>query len=158
MLRYRAFALLVLATVTSGCTPSAAPVTSPQAEPLPTTSRTLEHGEDAQDDSPTPALAEANTVAARFAHAWARPEADSQTWWDGVAFWCEEGLADKLRSVEPGNIPATTVTGPPQHTGGSAADGLRFHIPTNAGTLQVTIAALGDQWKVTTIDFDRSPQ
>jgi hypothetical protein len=32
---------------------------------------------------------------------------------------------------------------------------LRFQIPTNAGNLTVTVAALGGEWKITTIDFER---
>lgn len=154
--RWRPFALLVLAVLASGCTPSPGPVRSTPTGPPAATSQQREHGQDADEDTPAPPTTQAATVVAGFAQAWARPSADPHTWWAAVAVWCEEGLADKLRSVDPGNVPATAITGPPQGIGGSAADGLRFHVPTNTGTLQVTVAALGGQWKITTIDFDRT--
>jgi hypothetical protein len=115
------------------------------------------HGEDAHDETPPPPLAEAPPVAAGFAGAWTRTSADRASWWAGVAPWCEEGLAEALRTTDPANVPATTVTGPPVQSGGSATEGVRFDIPTNAGTLTITVAALGGVWKVTTIDFDRGP-
>src|SRR5688572_3038117 len=105
----RALVLLMFGSVASGCSPGAGPITPQPTGPPPPTAQSSEHGKDADDGTPAPALGEASTVAAGFAQAWSRTSADPNAWWAGVAPWCEEGLADKLRSADPRNIPATTI-------------------------------------------------
>ncbi|HCT80707.1 MAG TPA: hypothetical protein DGT23_29895 [Micromonosporaceae bacterium] len=156
MLRRIGLTALVICLL-GGCTSSSNTRPGP-IRPNPAVTATDGHGEDAHDETAPPPLAEAPPVAAGFAEAWTRTKAGQASWWAGVAPWCEEGLAEALRTTDPGNVPAATVNGPAVQTGGSAAEGLRFEIPTNAGTLTVTVAALGGAWKVTTVDFSRGLQ
>lgn len=141
---------LLLAT---GCTAPAAPDT---LAPTTVQSSGQEVGTDANDDRPSAPVEEANMVALAFAQAWTRRSTNKDTWWAETALWCDEDLARSLRSTDPANVPATTVLGPPITVGGPVEEGLRLDVPTDTGTLRLTLGSLGGTWKVTGIDFARS--
>ncbi|MEW2383667.1 hypothetical protein AB0873_16475 [Micromonospora sp. NPDC047707] len=113
------------------------------------------HGQDRPPAAPPPP-AQAAPVAAAFAAAWARPDLPPDVWWRGVASSCDEGFARALRTVDPARVPATRVTGrlvvKQAPTGGAAV----YEVPTDAGTLTVTLAGVGGRWVVTGNDFTRS--
>lgn len=143
--------------VLSGCTrpgtpspgadgPSSTPVTTP-ADP---------HGQDDPAEGPTAAPGEAPKAAARFAKAWARPRMGAETWWKEIAPLCEPGFAARLRTVDPGNIPATRVTGTPRVVVAPAGRSARYAFSTDAGTLLVTVADLGGTWLVSGNDLERT--
>ena len=153
-MRHQALALVALLCIAGGCTTNSNQPTPP-SRPAP--GDETGHGENGHDgSSPTPPEQDATSVVARFAEAWVRRSLDASTWWKGVSPLCEHGLAEKLRTVEPGNVPARATTGPRQRLGGSPAEGLQFRVSTNAGTLLVIVGALDGQWKITSIDFERS--
>lgn len=112
------------------------------------------------DDAPVPSAPAGSTAAATavgFSAAWVRGPADPAGWWSSLLPWCEYGLADALRSTDPANVPAHRLTGSPTQTGGSIEQGLTFEVPTDAGTLALTLAAIDGRWLVSEVDFLRSP-
>jgi hypothetical protein len=167
----RALRGLVLAgLLLSSCAP-AAPASSPAPSsggpiyPTPTADGgspsaaaerpgTDDHDHDPPPVAPPPAV-QAAPVAAAFARAWARPDLSAAAWWRGVSPSCEGGFARALRSVDPARVPATRVTGRPVATRGPAGGAAVYDIATDAGTLTVTLAAVGGRWLVTGNDFTR---
>ena len=174
--RIHAAALLVLAGLLSGCgdvderdaaarstSPTATPAQSPPSTTRPNTALPRATQEPAGSDQPQPGtrpapppLPQAVATATRFAAAWARPDLPADRWWNGVAPWCEQRFAALLRTVDPANIPARRVTGPPRPAAGHQPGLITYTVPTDAGTLTVTVAALAGTWQVTNNDFRRT--
>ncbi len=105
----------------------------------------------------TPAAASVLQAAQRFAAAWAQPNLTAAQWWSGVAPLCESGLAQRLRTTDPGTVSATRVTGVPKVTT-SRGDQATFETPTDAGTLVTTLINVDGAWLVGDIDFRRNVQ
>ncbi len=102
-----------------------------------------------------PPASQASVIATRFARAWARPDTPPAVWWAEIAPLCEPTFAGTLQTVDPAMIPATTVTGAPTATTPSSSTLRVFLIPTDAGTLTVTVVATAGAWMVSDNDFDR---
>ncbi|GAB1646748.1 hypothetical protein [Krasilnikovia sp. MM14-A1259] len=142
-------------------TPEASPSTadgSASTSPSPTRSPS---GDD-DDGSPVytppssaPARPAAAAVAAQFARAWVRRDLPGTQWWSGIAPYCEPGLADQLRTADPGRVPAGRITGAPTPVQ-SRTDFAAFDVPTDAGVLQLGVASLDGAWRVTTLDWRRT--
>lgn len=109
----------------------------------------------AEPPAPPPA-AQATPVAAQFAVAWARPDLSATAWWQGLAPLCDAGFAALLRTVDPARVPATRVTGPPVATQAPADGAAEFEVPTDAGTVTVTLAGVDGRWVATGVDFVRA--
>jgi hypothetical protein len=103
----------------------------------------------------TPPAALAPAAAARFAALWARPGLPAGTWWAQVAPLCEPGFAARLRTVDPQNIPARKVTGPPKPVPSGQDGALEFSVPADGGMILVTVSGIGGKWLVTTNGFAR---
>ncbi|SCL43837.1 hypothetical protein GA0070606_0028 [Micromonospora citrea] len=116
-----------------------------------------DHGDERAPVAPPPA-AQAPRVAAAFAAAWARPDLPTEVWWQRVAPHCEEGFARALRTVDPAQVPARRVTGRPAATRAPKGGAAVYEVPTDAGTLTVTLAAVNGRWVVTGNDFVRAVQ
>jgi len=151
---------LGLAIFLAACSP---PAGYPRAAPDPAASAPVVSptastpaGDDDAPLPPPPPIGAAGPVAAGFAAAWVNASADPVQWLAGVRPWCDDALADALRSTDPTNVPARRLLGPPRQVGGSAEEGLRFEVPTDAGTLLLTIAAIAGRWCVSQVDFARS--
>ncbi|MEV4826487.1 hypothetical protein [Micromonospora sp. NPDC049274] len=69
---------------------------------------------------------------------------------------CDDGFADALRTVDPARVPATRVTGRPVAAQGPTEGAAVYEVATDAGTLTVTLAAVGGRWRVTGNDFVRA--
>jgi hypothetical protein len=153
----------LLAVLCAGCTsgrptPPTTPPTSaalPPVASLPPT-QAGSPGNDVENPPARTPAGQPGTVAADFAVAWARPDLPAERWWTGVAPFCEAGFAQRLRSVDPGNLPATRVTGPPVPASPPSGGVAVFTVPTDGGTLVVTVAAVGGRWLVTDDDFRRA--
>jgi hypothetical protein len=104
----------------------------------------------------TPPDAEANTVVARFAAAWVQRDLPAPQWWAGIAPYCENSYAEQLRTVDPGRVPAGKITGEPKPVQ-SRSNMAVYDVPTDAGTVQVTVAVVAGRWKVTDTDWRRRP-
>ncbi|MEU7822978.1 hypothetical protein [Catellatospora sp. NPDC049133] len=101
-----------------------------------------------------PAEGSAAAVAAGFAADWVA-DRDPVTWLQRLQAWCEPGLAQALATADPANVPASAVTGPPTKVDGSAEEGLRMRVDTDAGSLVLTMAATDGHWLVSGVDFVR---
>lgn len=153
--------LVSVGLLASGCTGPVEPLASPPVNPAATSPASappasVGSGTDDEPAATVPPTGDAAAVAERFAEAWVRRSDDPARWWAGVKAWCEDGLAASLRSTDPATIPATRVIGPPRPAGGSPHTGLRFEITTDTGTLILTVAAIGQRWLVSDVDFTRS--
>jgi hypothetical protein len=99
----------------------------------------------AASTSPAPA---ARTTAEAFVRAWAHPDLPASIWLAGVTPYAAPGYTTLLRTVDPGTIPARTVTGPGAAVFSTAAVTV-YAVPTDAGTLLVTCNLLNGRWLVT---------
>jgi hypothetical protein len=94
-------------------------------------------------------------VADRWAAAWVRPPAGTtqQQWLAGLSASTTPEYLGVLNSVDPSNIPATRVTGPPTALR-VAPRSVQVEVPTDALTLLVTVVISDDGgWRVS--DSDR---
>ncbi len=118
-----------------------------------------DHHDDGVQDFPVapsqPAVAAATTTVTGFAAAWVRRDVPADQWWTAVSGYCEPGFADRLRSTDPGTVPAGRITGPATPVISRAGLAV-YQVPTSAGVLHVQVALLGGTWKVTTTDWRRS--
>jgi hypothetical protein len=134
---------------------------TPGDSPSPVESSANTPGTDNEDGlAPPPASATPPVqVAASFAAAWVRADLAAEAWWRGVQGWCEPRFAEDLRSVEPANLPARSVTGAPVQVSPPSVDAPGvYSVATDGGTLTVTVAAIGDRWLVSDNDFARTGQ
>lgn len=96
---------------------------------------------------PNPAV----VIATRFVTAWATGSHSSQpAWLARLSPLCDPEFVTELRTVNPANVPATTVTGAAHPTRISASLAL-VTVPTDAGPQQVTAINTGHGWQVTQI-------
>jgi hypothetical protein len=109
-----------------------------------------------EDEGSTAPADKAASVAAAFAKAWARPNVGAERWWKKIAPLCEKRFAEKMRSVDPANLPATKVTGQVKKVGSDDDGTTRFTVATDGGTLHITLAAIGGKWVVAGNNFTRS--
>ncbi|MEU5780304.1 hypothetical protein [Micromonospora lupini] len=164
-----AVAIPVLLATLSGCFRSgpAAGEVPQNGGPSPTAGGTVASatppeplGRDDEDDDegPTAPVAKAAPAAAAFATAWARPGLDAARWLEGVTPLCVPRFAEQLRTVNPANLPASRITGRPRATYPVRDGGGQFAIPTDRGTLLVSVADIKGRWLVTGNDFKRAGQ
>ncbi|WP_461171133.1 hypothetical protein [Arthrobacter sp. Z1-15] len=81
----------------------------------------------------------------------ARPNADEKEWANDLARWLTPQATADYSSVDPANIPASSVTGPATLTVDEANGyGATASVPTNAGnyTLQLLRTGKDAPWKV----------
>ena len=99
------------------------------------------------------APAAALQVASRWARAWVRPP-DGTTaakWLDGLRSTTTDEYLGVLSGVDPGNIPATRVTGAAKAVS-VAPRSLRVQVPTDAVTLVITVVDTDTGWRVSGYD------
>lgn len=100
------------------------------------------------------APAAALSVAARWSAAWVRPPAGTttQAWLDGLRPTTTDEYLGVLSSVDPGNIPATRVTGEPRAVR-VAPSSVQVQVPTDAFTLVVLVVDTDTEgWRVAGYD------
>jgi len=99
------------------------------------------------------APAAALQVASRWARAWVRPP-DGTTaakWLDGLRSTTTDEYLGVLSAVDPGNIPATKVTGAAKAVSVSPRS-LRVQVPTDSLTLVITVVDTDTGWRVSGYD------
>jgi len=99
------------------------------------------------------APAAALQVASRWARAWVRPP-DGTTaakWLDGLRSTTTDEYLGVLSADDPGNIPATKVTGAAKAVSVSPRS-LRVQVPTDAVTLVITVVDTDTGWRVSGYD------
>ena len=129
-------------------TPSAAAVAPPEPVLLPPVPE-LEPTTLPVSAAPAAAL----QVASRWARAWVRPP-DGTTatrWLDGLRSTTTDEYLGVLAGVDPGNIPATKVTGAAKAVSVSPRS-LRVQVPTDTLTLVITVVDTDTGWRVSGYD------
>ena len=99
------------------------------------------------------APAAALQVASRWARAWVRPSEGTTAakWLDGLRSTTTDEYLGVLSGVDPGNIPATKVTGAAKAVS-VAPRSLRVQVPTDALTLVITVVDTDTGWRVSGYD------
>ena len=102
---------------------------------------------------PSRAPAAALQVASGWTRAWVRPERGFSTeeWLAGLRPYTSEEYLGVLSGVDPGNIPATKVTGAAKAVS-VAPRSLRVQVPTDALTLVITVVDTDTGWRVSGYD------
>ena len=129
-------------------TPSAAAVAPPEPVLLPPVPE-LEPTTLPVSAAPAAAL----QVASRWARAWVRPPDGTSAvrWLDGLRSTTTDEYLGVLAGVDPGNIPATRVTGAAKAVSVSPRS-LRVQVPTDALTLVITVVDTDTGWRVSGYD------
>lgn len=150
--------------VASGKLPQITPVTAPTARAAP-------QGSGSVPASPTPTVlppvAElqpsalpldqappaALDVATRWTAAWVRPPAGTPAgqWLEGLRATTTPEYLGVLAGVDPSNIPATRVTGPPKVIS-VAPKSVRVEVPTDAVTLSEVLINSEAGWRVSSYE------
>jgi hypothetical protein len=95
------------------------------------------------------------TVAAQWTRAWAHhPTGSTEAWLDGLRAYTTDEYLGVLSTVDPSNIPASRVVGPPKPLL-VAPDSVRVEVPTDGVDLVVLVVNTGTRWKVA--GYDRAP-
>jgi hypothetical protein len=132
-----------------------------RADPAPETTvsapaRTVESpgDDDAGTDEPTVAPRQATDTIDAYVRAWARPHLSHEAWLTSVLLYTTPEYGRILATVDPANVPATTITGPVTvRTSTTAA--VTADVPTDAGLLRVTVVARDSIWLVTATELQR---
>jgi hypothetical protein len=92
-------------------------------------------------------------VAARWAAAWVRPRegTTAQEWLEGLRNTTTDEYLGVLSGVDPGNIPATRVTGEPRPVR-VAGRSVQVEVPTDRLKLLVLVVRTEDGWRVAGYD------
>lgn len=92
-------------------------------------------------------------VAARWTAAWVRPPAGTPPgqWLEGLRATTTPEYLGVLAGVDPGNIPATRVTGPPRAIS-VAPKSVRVEVPTDAVTLSEVLINSDAGWRVSSYE------
>ena len=121
------------------------PVAAPTADP--TTTGPSEADLIAEDtegrfyDPPAEAYEDAHA----FLIAYARPDLDAETWYAEIAPLAHNKLRDRLKKVDPADIPITEVRDTGTATGATDYSA-KFEFDTNEKTITVTVVSDGITW------------
>jgi hypothetical protein len=155
--------LALAAVVLTGCAEGVADETANASSTPPTTAPSTTIGPSATptgeatpgilDSEPTPDLdAVAATTAVAFAGmtAFCRPELDAVTWIEGMYPYLSQSAALAYDSVDPANVPCSTLTGDARVRDGDEAHTMRIWVPTDAGDYSVYVSreSLEDSWLI----------
>lgn len=105
------------------------------------------------DATQTPTPADADPAALDVVDTWARrwvnhpPGITNEEWLEPLRALTTEEFLTEMATVEPGNIDATKVTGPPEATA-SYTSSLEAKVPTDAGELAITVVDTPEGWRV----------
>jgi hypothetical protein len=107
-----------------------------------------------QPPSTSPGSATPQTVATKFATAWLRHTGvTAAAWRASLAALSTERLDGELADADPQTVPADRITGPVALTD-HAASFVEADVPTDAGTLTLSLLATGGRWQVDAIDWE----
>lgn len=97
----------------------------------------------------TPAAPAAVAAALAYVTAWARPDLAPNAWYAAVRGLVVPQYARLLADTDPASVPAHTVTGPARVLSSTTAV-VVVAVPTDAGTVQVTVLRTGARWLIAT--------
>jgi hypothetical protein len=127
--------------------------------PGPTASAPSGPPDDGEGQAPTPVAPSVNpgqtapsTVAAKFADAWLHHDVPAAQWHAALAKYATAALADELNGADPAGVPADRLTGAPAQID-IGTDFVQYAIPTDTGTLTLSLQADHGRWLVSGIDW-----
>lgn len=96
---------------------------------------------------------EATEVAVAAVAAWARPDLRYEQWWAGLSPFLSWQAQEAFASVDPGNVPASAVTGDARAEPGESPFLSTVVVPTDVGTVQVLLSrqSADEEWLVESI-------
>jgi hypothetical protein len=102
-----------------------------------------------QKPTSAPPADDALKVADSWGKAWVHHPAGTTTdkWLDGLKPYTTEEYLVEMSTVDPANIPATKVTGPPVPKQ-SYTSSVTANLPTDGGTLAITVIDTPQGWRV----------
>lgn len=103
--------------------------------------------------TPAPPAPAALQVAQDWGQAWANHPAgtSNQQWLAGLKPYTTDEFLPVMSSVDPANIPATRVTGPPTAIH-SYTSSVEVSLPTDGGVLDITVIQTPQGWRVAGYD------
>ena len=126
-----------------GLVPSTSPIPDDGVESVP----------GPQPPSTSPGGATPQTVATTFATDWLRHTGVTAAGWRAsLAALSTNRLDGELADADPQTVPADRITGPVTLTDHAAAF-VEADVPTDAGTLTLSLLATGGRWQVDAIDW-----
>ncbi|MEV6925534.1 hypothetical protein AB0M46_13690 [Dactylosporangium sp. NPDC051485] len=159
-----AVSLIVLAVAVAACATSPTPpaptgsVTAPAVSAGSAQPDDHDHDHDGVGPTQPPStgdLAAAHNAGQAFVTAWARPDLPASDWHATVAPLAVPAYANKLSTVDPSRVPATRVTGPAV-TVSATASAVLLDVPTDAGTVRVSVVLQDRRWLVDDLAINRS--
>lgn len=102
-----------------------------------------------QKPTAAPPSADALKVAQAWGAAWVNHPTGTtnEKWLDGLRPYTTEEYLVEMATVDPANIPATKVTGPPVPKA-SYTSSVTANVPTDGGTIAVTVIDTPQGWRV----------
>jgi hypothetical protein len=104
-----------------------------------------------------PPAAAPNPDGLAAAEAWGKqwvnhpPGTNKQQWMERLRLYTSDEFITVMDSIDPANVPATAVTGPPRAVE-STASSMEVRLPTNAGDVQVRVSSTPHGWRVAGYD------
>jgi hypothetical protein len=103
-----------------------------------------------------PSGPDAAAVATSFAKAWLHHDGVTATQWRaGIIRYTTDHLATQFTDVDPGSVPADTMTGPAVATNHSPSF-VEMSVPTDQGALVLGLRFENGKWLVDSVDWDAS--
>ncbi len=118
--------------------------------------------DDGEGTTPTPAAPSTSpgadsprTVATRFAQVWLHHDVSAAQWHANVSRYTTRALSDELNGADPAGVPADRVVGAITQID-VGADFCQIEVPTDTGTLTLSLRADSGRWLVSGIDWTPS--
>jgi len=151
--------------------------TTPTTTSVPTTAATEATGTDplsssVPDDQPTPTPSapiltspvppvtakgsdKPQVVALSFTHAWLDTSVGAAAWLHALTKYSTPALTTQLANADPANVPASRTAGAATIVADTAT-GCDVHVPTDTGTLILSMQRVSGTWLVDDVDWDRA--
>jgi len=106
--------------------------------------------------STRPGASTPTSIATSFARTWiAGPSMSPSEWRRQLARWSTRSLVGQFAGVDPGSVPAHTLTGVPSMTS-TARSYVVIDVPTDSGILILGVRAIDGEWLVDSVDWTRA--
>ncbi|GIG58728.1 hypothetical protein Lfu02_31000 [Longispora fulva] len=143
--------------------PSAVGPDTGSAQPVPANTEAHQEGDDLEPSrspappSTSPGAAAPDVVAKTFTSAWLKHTGvTGDQWRAGMRPYATANLMEKLKDTDPIQVPAERLTGEPSPGVYTGASFVEFRLAVDSGTLSLRLIADRGQWRVDTIDWERT--
>jgi hypothetical protein len=102
--------------------------------------------------SVSPGAASPRTVAGKFADAWLNHDVPATQWHAALAKYATTELSGELNGADPAGVPADRISGEFTQID-IGADYVQFAVPTDTGTLTLSLQSDHGRWLVSGIDW-----